>query len=129
MGFLREVLIQVVNLLTRFKEYLLYETLPTILSDFSRVVTYTFIVLTLYCAFIGSLALAILSPKNQMLYTFVTAYQYDYFGFFLDLPVITQRITWFLSLFIVVHYFELWVYPATYRKRILDLLRRRWKGR
>ena len=129
MQLLKEILIIILRLFTRFKEYLLYERLPTILSDFSRLVTYSFIFLTVYCIFIGSLALAILSPKKQMFYTFVTAYQYDYLSFFLDLPVVSQRLFWFLSLFVVVHYWELWVYPGTYRKKVLEFLRKKWTGR
>lgn len=129
MRVFKEILNQLLHLFTRFKEYLLYENLPTMLSDFSRVVTYSFIFLTVYCIFIGSLALAILSPKKQMFYTFVTAYQYDYLSFFLDQPVVGQRVFWFLSLFVVVHYCEIWIYPGEYRKKILNFLRRKWTGR
>lgn len=126
---IREVCIQIIRLVTRFRDYLVHETLPRILSDFSMLVTYSFLFLLVYCLFIGSLALMILSPKKQMFYTFVTAYQYDYLSLFLDLPVIVQRVFWFLSLFVIVHFVELWIYPATYRKRLVNFFKKKWTGR
>ena len=102
----RELVLSMLRLSVRAKNYLVGESLLVILTDFTKLTLYLILFFICYVVFFGTVATIIVVPKEELVQTFMTAHEYDYFSWFLSLPIDVQRnfFLWFLFFVLFVHY-------------------------
>ena len=100
------LLLKMFDLSIRAKNYLVSESLSVILTDLTKLVVYLILFFMCYVVFFGTVATIIVVPKEELVHTLMTAHQYDYFSWFLSLPIDVQRnfCLWFLFFVIFVNY-------------------------
>ena len=100
-----DLVLKIFELSVRGKNYLVRESLSVILTDLIKLIVYLILFFICYVVFFGTIATIIVVPKEELVQTFMTFHEYDYFGWFLSLPIDLQRnfCLWFLFFVLFVN--------------------------